>query len=110
MFLDLAVLDYISAEGLETEICTRYKNSLKNIELNRRLTFLADQKGFKGTDLATRINRLTDVKSEFSLDVLNGYVHGKDTSYLDRNFLNRLWDNLFPLFQQLLDITEDSNI
>lgn len=110
VFLDLAVLDYISAEGLETEICTRYKNSLKNIELNRRLTFLADQKGFKGTDLATRINRLTDVKSEFSLDVLNGYVHGKDTSYLDRKFLNRLWDNLFPLFQRLLDITEVPNI
>lgn len=110
VFLDLAVLEYIVAEGLETAICTKYKDLLKNIELNKRLTFLAEQQGFKGTKLATIIARLTDVKSDFSLDVLNGYVHGKDTSYLNRNFLNRFWDNLFPLFQQLLDITEDSNI
>lgn len=108
VFLDLAVLEYISSEGLDSAICTKYKGkgALRDIELSKRLTFLAEQNGFKGTDLSKILVRLTDAKNDFSLDVLNGYVHGKGTAYLDRNFLNRFWDFLFPLLQKLLDISE----
>lgn len=106
VFLDLAVLEYITSEGLDAPICAKYSGALKTIELNKRLSFLADQPDFKGTALSTIIVRLTDAKNDFSLDVLNGYVHGKGTAYLNRNFLNRFWDFLFPLIQKLLDITE----
>ena len=108
VFLDLAVLEYITSEGLDTAICAKYSGALKNIELNKRLSFLADQAGFKRTSLSTIIVRLTDAKNDFSLDVLNGYVHGKGTAYLNRNFLNRFWDFLFPLLQKLLDVTEST--
>lgn len=106
VFLDLAVLEYITSEGLDAALCAKYSGALKTIELNKRLNFLADQIGFKGTSLSTIIVRLTDAKNDFSLDVLNGYVHGKGTAYLNRNFLNRFWDFLFPLLQKLLDISE----
>lgn len=43
---------------------------------------------------------------EFSLDVLNGYVHGSSTHYLSKQFLNRFWDSMFPLFEQTLEIKE----
>lgn len=108
VFLDLAVLEYITSEGLDTAICAKYSGALKTIELNKRLSFLADQAGFKGTSLSTIIVRLTDAKNDFSLHVLNGYVHGKGTAYLNRNFLNRFWDFLFPLLQKLLDVTEST--
>lgn len=107
VFLDLAVLEYITSEGLDTDLVTKYSKPLKNVELNKRLTFLADLAGFKGTSLSTIIVRLTDAKNDFSLDVLNGYVHGKGTAYLNRNFLNRFWDFLFPLIQKLLVIEEE---
>lgn len=108
VFLDLAVLEYITSEGLDSTIFSKFKGALrlKDIELSKRLTFLAEQVGFKGTELSKIIVRLNDAKNDFSLDVLNGYVHGKGTAYLDRNFLNRFWDFIFPLLQKLLDITE----
>ena len=108
VFLDLAVLEYITSEGLDSAICAKYKGSLRDIELSKRLTFLAEQNGFKGTELSKIIVRLTDAKNDFSLDVLNGYVHGKGTAYLDRSFLNRFWDFLFPMMQKLLVITENT--
>lgn len=106
VFLDLAVLEYITSEGLDTAICAKHSGLLKNIELNKRLTFLAEQTGFKGTPLSTTIARLTNAKSDFSLDVLNGYIHGKETAYLNRNFLNRFWDFMFPLIRKLLVVDE----
>lgn len=107
VFLDLAVLEYLTSEGLDSAISAKYGGALREIELKKRLTFLAEQAGFKGTQLATIIVRLNDAKNDFSLDVLNGYVHSNNTSYNNRNFLNRFWDFLFPLLQKLLVIKED---
>ena len=45
--------------------------------------------------------------SEYSLDVLNGYVHSQDTHYLSKQFLNGFWDFLFPLFEVLIEIKEN---
>ena len=109
VFLDLAVSEYIDSEGLESEICSIHKTELRGIELKRRLNFLSEQVGFKGTEPAKIISRLTNNQAEFSLDVLNGYVHGTSASYLNRDFLNRFWDFLLPLLRKLLDISEESS-
>lgn len=106
IFLDLAILEYFTSEDkLEQAIRAKYNTPLRCIELCKRLSFLAELPEFKESKKV--ISRLTDSKNDFSLDVLNGYVHGNSTSYLNRNFLNRFWDFIFPLLQKLLVITED---
>lgn len=107
IFLDLAVLDYIQSENLEDECSKKYHNSLREISLNNRLTFLAETNKIKGTKAAGIILKLTNKDNELSLDVLNGYQHSKDTCWLSKEFVNRFWDFLFPLFQKLLVIKED---
>ena len=49
---------------------------------------------------------LINEKEFFCLDVLNGYVHSKDTEYLNKQYLNGFWDHIFPLLQAMLDIQE----
>ena len=46
-------------------------------------------------------------EATYNLDILNGYIHSKDTDYLNKVYLNSFWDHLFPLLQAMLDITED---
>ena len=106
VFLDLSVLEYITSAGLESEVKKKFNNSLRNVTLKCRLTFLAESNGFKNTHLSTIINRLNNEGSDFSLDVLNGYIHSGSTAYLDRNFLNRFWDFIFPLIKELVVIAE----
>ena len=107
IFLDLAVLDYIQSENLESDCQKKYKSSLRDITLSNRLTFLSETAKLKNTKAATIITKLTNKDNEFSLDVLNGYQHSKDTWSLSREFLNSFWDFLFPLFQTLLVIKEN---
>ena len=107
IFLDLAVLVYIQSENLEDECSNRYHKPLREVTLNSRLTFLAETSKIKGTKSSSIILRLTNKDNEFSLDVLNGYQHSKDTCWLSKEFVNSFWDFLFPLFQNLLDIKED---
>lgn len=104
VFLDLAVLNYIDSEGLEIEIKTFYRDDLKNIPLKKRLEFLKSNKLNGKTQII--VSKLIDPSNQYSLDVLNGYVHGQDSHYLNKEFLNGFWDFLFPLFQVLLDIRE----
>jgi hypothetical protein len=106
VFLDLAVLKYIETESLETAIKTHYKSDLRDIQLKRRLEYLKSNK-FTGR-VQTIVSRLIDESQQYSLDVLNGYIHGQDTHYLNKQFLNGFWDALFPLFQTLLDIREEN--
>ncbi len=106
VFLDLAVLKYIETESLETAIKTHYKADLRDIQLKRRLEYLKSNK-FSGK-VQTIVTRLIDESQQYSLDVLNGYIHGQDTHYLNKQFLNGFWDALFPLFQTLLDIREEN--
>ena len=47
----------------------------------------------------TIITRLIDPSQEYSLDVLNGYIHSQDSHYTNKRFLNSFWDFLFPLFE-----------
>lgn len=104
VFLDLAVLNYIETEGIENDLKSHYKEDLKNIPLKKRLEYIKANKLNGKTQII--VTKLIDPSQQYSLDVLNGYVHGQDSHYLNKEFLNGFWDFLFPLFQVLLDIRE----
>jgi hypothetical protein len=104
IFLDLAVLTYIETENLHSDIKAFGKGDLRLITLGKRLEFLKGRiKELKPNGV---IQKLLNPENELSLDVLNGYVHNNDSHYLDPVFLNKFWDFLFPLFQELLDIKD----
>ena len=110
IFLDLAVLNWLQTENLVNELQALKQKNIKDITLHHRLDFVAEKLKAKKPKANSIIVRLTNSENEFSLDVLNGYQHSKDTAYLDKQFLNRFWDFLFPLFEILLDIKEVSNV
>ena len=106
IFLDLAVLNWLQTENYVNELQAQKKKNIRDITLHHRLDFVADKlKGIKPMANSI-IVRLNNNENEFCLDVLNGYQHSKETVYLDKQFLNRFWDFLFPLFEVLLDIKE----
>ena len=106
VFLDISVRDYINAEGLEQEICKLYKNSFSEIPLQKRLSYLKDNK-LTGNAKAI-VEKILNPSNQFSLDVLNSFIHSSSTSLSYKEFLNRFWDFLFPLFEILLDIKEET--
>jgi hypothetical protein len=103
IFLDLAVLTYIETENHEDAMKAHYKMALRQITLSKRIEYLKDKLNQKSSTIT---QKLLNPENELSLDVLNGYVHNNDSHYLDQAFLNKFWDFLFPLFQELLDIKE----
>ncbi len=106
IFLDLAILNYIDTEGIGDNIKAHYRDDLINIPLKRRIEYIkTNHLNGKPQNIATK---LIDPSHQYSLDVLNGYVHGQDTHYLNKEFLNGFWDFLFPLFEVLLDIKENN--
>ena len=104
IFLDVAVRDYIMAEGLEEALCKAYKSSLREIQLYKRISYLKDHK-LTG-EAKSVAEKLLNNSNEYSLDVLNGYIHSSCTAYTYKQFINGFWDFLFPLFQSILDIKE----
>jgi len=105
IFLDLSVLKYIETENLESEIRAQFNSSLREIILKKRLEFLKGK--ISDSNVTKIIGRLLNSNNEYSLDVLNGYVHSNDTHYLSLTFLNGFWDALFPLLQKLVVIKEN---
>lgn len=106
IFLDLAILNYIDTEGIGDSMKAHYRDDLINIPLKRRIEYIkTNHLSGKPQNIATK---LIDPSHPYSLDVLNGYVHGQDTHYLNKEFLNGFWDFLFPLFEVLLDIKENN--
>ncbi|OPB87859.1 ParB N-terminal domain-containing protein [Elizabethkingia occulta] len=105
VFLDLCIFKYIETESLESNISEHFKKSIKDVSLKNRIEYLKQHKlPEKQKKIA---EKLLESKNDFSLDVLNGYVHSQDTHYLNKNFLNRFWDFLFPLLQYLIEIKEE---
>lgn len=108
IFLELAVLDYIQSEGLEAQMRNDFKNDFKKIILKSRIDYLSRKSRLKDNPKAKKILcDLINEKERYTLDVLNGYVHSKDTEYLNKQYLNGFWDHIFPLLQAMLDITEE---
>lgn len=108
IFLDLAVLNWLQTEDLVNELQAQKKDNIINITLHHRLDFISEKLKAKHPKANSIIVKLTNNKNEFSLDVLNGYQHSRDTIYLEKQFLNRFWDFLFPLLNVLLDIKDNS--
>lgn len=105
VFLDLAVRKYIETEGLENQIKSQFHDDFKNIPLKKRLEFIKTNKLNGKTQ--NIVNKLLDPGFQYSLDVLNGYIHSDDSHFLNKEFLNGFWDFLFPLLEELLDINEN---
>lgn len=106
IFLDLAVLNWLQTENLVDELEAHKRKCLSEITLKHRLDFVADKLKNKNKKCSSIIVKLTNEGNEFSLDVLNGYQHSQTTVYLDKPFINRFWDFLFPLFEELIEIKE----
>lgn len=108
IFLELAILDYIQSEGLETQMCKDFSNDIKKITLKSRIYFLSCKSRLKDNPKVRKILKdLINEKETYTLDILNGYVHSKGTEYLNKQYLNGFWDHIFPLLQAMLDITEE---
>lgn len=108
IFLELAVLDYIQSEGLEAQMRKDFKCDFKKIILKSRIDYLSRKSRLKGNPKVCKILKdLINEKETYTLDILNGYVHSKDTEYLNKQYLNGFWDHIFPLLQAMLDITEE---
>lgn len=104
VFLDLAVYKYIETEGIENAIKAQYQDDIKNIQLKKRLEYIKTNKlNGKPQNI---VSKLIDPSNQYSLDVLNGFIHNHDTHFLNKEFLNGFWDFLFPLFEELLVIRE----
>ena len=108
VFLDLAVAEYISAEGLQKELSIAYKNkALHDITLKQRLEFLKKNKLTARTPVYKVVEKLLNNSNEHSLDTLNNYIHGTDQQLTNKRFLNGFWDFLFPLFEKIIGMAED---
>lgn len=110
VFFDLAVLEYIDSEGIASNIENNYfGKKLKHITLKQKLEYIKRNNDFNN-DVKKVLNKLLNSQNDhYSLDTLNHYIHGKDTHYVIKEFLNGFWDFLYPLLQKLLDIKEQKN-
>ena len=104
VLLDLSVHSYLERNSLFAQLRQQYNVSSENIPLKRRLEFL---KGIIADNNSKKIiAKLLSPDNEFSLDVLNGYVHSESNAFVDKAFLNRFFDFLFPLLKEFDAITE----
>jgi len=104
IFLDLAIKDYLDAKDITSPIEAFFKLNIRDITLKKRLEYLKDSEELTKS-LRSDITKLLNPDNDFSLDVLNGYVHSAKTCFVDVTFLNRFWDFLYPLFSHILDIS-----
>lgn len=106
VFLDLAISEYIQEESCKNDIKKAYGKNFSDIPLKKRLEYLKAN-NLKSKKAACKVlEKLLNHTNHYSLDILNTYIHGKDTQYTGQQFLNGFWDFLFPLFIEILDIKE----
>jgi len=106
VFLDLVVAEYIITQNLKDEIRTKYKKDFQEVMLKHRLEYLKSSKLKAKTAEYKVADKLLNPANDFSLDTLNSYIHGSQVHHVDRKFLNRFWDALFPLLSFLVEIKE----
>lgn len=103
IFLDIAIRNYIVSNDLEKDICKENGSALRYIVLSSRIKFIKDK---LNKDSKQILNKLLDSDYQYSLDVLNGYIHSSKTYTINPQYLNSFWDFLFPVFEEILDIKE----
>ena len=104
ILLDLSVHSYLTRKGLTNQLIQAYKKDAGHITLSQRLDFL--KKAYLSKESIGIISKLLEPKNDFSLDVLNGYMHSEKNAYVEPKFINRFFDFMFPLLKELDDITE----
>ncbi|SMM99673.1 hypothetical protein SPONN_852 [uncultured Candidatus Thioglobus sp.] len=106
VFLDLSVSEYINSEGIRVEIEEQFSKELKYINLKQKLEYIKTNQHLNQESERIIKKLLNPENDHYTLDTLNGYIHGVKTHYSTKHFLNDFWDFLYPLFETLLDITE----
>jgi hypothetical protein len=107
ILLELSVDSYLKRESLESQVAKKQKRGFRDITLHEKLVFLKEN--ISGNEiLQQKLSRFLNPTNEFSLTILNGYQHENSNHYLNRNFLNRFWDFLLPLFRELVEINESN--
>jgi hypothetical protein len=104
VFLDLSLLEFLTAEGKKDEVSAQFKREFRDVNLKQRLDYVRKNYNDFGDKALKVIDKLVNSSNDYSLDTLNNYVHGIDTHHTDRRFLNGFWDFLFPLMEKLIDI------
>jgi len=104
VFLDLAITEFIYAEGCISAMETVYSRKFYEIPLKSKLEYLKQHKLTAKTPSYKVAEKLLNHTNEYSLDTLNNYIHGNDTHHTDKRSINGFWDFLYPLFEKILDI------
>lgn len=106
VFLDLAIAEYINSEGDDVKLQAQYKKAFHDIALKQRLEFIKQNKLKARSPSYKVVEKLLNSANEYSLDTLNNYIHGKDQHNTNKPFLNGFWDFLFPLFQEVIGMSD----
>ena len=106
VFLDISVRDYILDKGWKQELVSQNKGKdFERIELASRLSFLNIK--FQNKELKNITQMLTNPQNEFSVNTLNRYIHSNQTYAIDRVFVNRFWNFMYPLLKELAGISTE---
>ena len=105
IFLDLAIVEYVEANGLRRDFEEECNLSFREIPLKKRLNCL-EKRLSKYPEAKKILIQLKSNDARYTLDILNGYQHSLSTAHLVPEYVNGFWDFLFPLFCTLLDIKE----
>lgn len=106
VFLDLAVSEYVAEKDCKKDLKKLNKCGYHDITLKKRLEYLKAH-NLKSKKLPCKVvEKLLNHTNHYSLDILNNYIHGKDTQHTEKQFLNGFWDFLFPLFEEIIEIKE----
>lgn len=108
VFLDISVRNYIRDKGWMNEIESLNRNKeFEKIELATRLNFLNTKMQRK--ELKDIILKLTNPQNEFSINTLNRYIHSNETYAIDRRFVNRFWNFMYPLLMELAGLSSETD-
>lgn len=105
IFLELSVDEYINNCDLQQDVAKRARKAYNEVTLSQKLGILRGELiGDKEADKI--IDQLLHNSNDFSLNTLNEYIHGIKVHKVERQFLNRFWDMLMPLFSILISLKE----
>lgn len=104
VLLDLSVHAYLERKGLFPTLKAKYHHAEQFINLKLRLEFLKST--IQDDNAKKVIQRLLKPQNEFSLDVLNGYIHSESNVFVRKQFLACFFDSISPLLKELDNITE----
>lgn len=106
VFLDIAIRNFMISEGYDSSICRANSTSFEKIGLKERLKYIKETSNKLNKETKGIITQLLNDDFQFSLHVLNCYVHSSKTYNINKEYMNNFWDFLFPLFDAILEIKE----